>query len=85
MAADPEYNPGHFGNVGRNTLTSPGFATLDFSTEKTFRVTENHRVQFRGEVYNIPNHPNWRDDDANMINPTSSTQVAQPGTDSNAG
>ena len=58
---DPEYNPGHFGNAGRNTLTSPGFAMLDFSIEKSFRVTENHRAQFRAEFFNILNRVNFTD------------------------
>jgi hypothetical protein len=56
---DPEYNPGYFGNVGRNTLTSPGFATLDFSIQKTYTVREDHRLQFRAEFFNALNRVNF--------------------------
>ncbi len=57
----------------RNIIMRPGMQNWTGALFKNFQISENHRVQFRGEVYNIPNHPNWRDDDANMINPTSST------------
>ena len=55
---DAEYNPGHFGNSGRNTLISPGLATMDFSIQKNFNVTENHRIQFRAELFNFFNRVN---------------------------
>jgi hypothetical protein len=51
--------PGFFGTVGRNTLSAPGQFTMDFSVQKNFRVTENHRVQFRAEFFNFSNHPNF--------------------------
>ena len=50
---------GTFGNVGRNTLTGPGFADLDFSVEKGFRVRENLDVRFRVEFFNATNHTNF--------------------------
>ena len=50
---------GTFGTVGRNTLTIPGIIGLDFSLLKDFRITEQHKVQFRFEAFNFPNHPNW--------------------------
>jgi hypothetical protein len=50
---------GTFGNVGRNTIITPGAIQLDFSAHKDFRVSENHTVQFRFEAFNLPNHPNW--------------------------
>jgi hypothetical protein len=31
---DPDYRVGHFGNLGYNTLTGPGYASLDFSVEE---------------------------------------------------
>ena len=31
---------GTYGNLGRNTFRSPGFARVDFSLLKTFKVTE---------------------------------------------
>jgi hypothetical protein len=50
---------GTFGNLGRNTVFGPGFAQLDFSLIKDTPLTETARIQFRAEIYNLPNHPNF--------------------------
>ncbi len=47
---------GTFGNLGRNTLIGPGRSTIDFLVNKHFRISEK---QFRTEVFNILNHPNF--------------------------
>jgi Carboxypeptidase regulatory-like domain/TonB dependent receptor/TonB-dependent Receptor Plug Domain len=50
------------GNAGRNVLTGPGITNLDFSVFKNNRITrisENFNVQFRMEIFNIMNHPNF--------------------------
>jgi len=50
------------GNVGRNSLTGPGIMGLDFSVFKNNRITrisENFNLQFRMEMFNILNHPNF--------------------------
>jgi hypothetical protein len=62
---DAEYDPGHFGTTGRNTLTSPGLATFDLSVAKNFNVTENHRVQFRAEFFNFFNRVNLKEPSGN--------------------
>jgi hypothetical protein len=59
VAGDADYQPGYFGTLGGGTLTSPGLATLDFSLLKNFQVSENHRIQFRGEFFNLFNRPNF--------------------------
>ncbi|MCZ6490814.1 MAG: hypothetical protein O7A06_09825, partial [Acidobacteria bacterium] len=56
---DPDWQPGFFGTLGRNTLTSPGLATFDLSIFKNINVTENTRFQFRAEFFNIFNHTNF--------------------------
>jgi hypothetical protein len=56
---------GTFGNVGRNTIITPGLIQWDFSVHKEFRIVEKHAVQFRFEAFNLPNHPNWGSPDAN--------------------
>ena len=56
---DAEFQPGHFGSLGRDTLTSPGLANMDFSLQKNFRVTEGQRLQFRWEVFNLLNRANF--------------------------
>ena len=47
------------GNSGRNAFYGPGIKTVDFSTFKNYRLTEQARVQFRAEFFNILNHPNF--------------------------
>jgi hypothetical protein len=50
------------GNAGRNILIGPGITSLDFSVFKNNqikRISENFNVQFRLEIFNILNHPNF--------------------------
>jgi hypothetical protein len=51
--------PGTFGNIARNRLIGPSRFGWDFSVLKNFRIMEGHRLQFRFEAFNFPNHPNW--------------------------
>ena len=37
----------------------PGFNNLDFSVFKQFRITERQYFEFRGEFFNVLNHPNF--------------------------
>jgi hypothetical protein len=73
---DAEYVVGRFGTVGRNTLTSPGDATIDFSVQKNFQVTENHRIQFRAEFFNLFNRTNLGDPNSS---PYDSDGIPEPG------
>jgi len=50
---------GTFGNLGRNTVYGPSFAQIDFSIIKTFRFGEGRTLDFRTEIFNLPNHPNF--------------------------
>ena len=50
---------GFFGNLGRNTLIGPGLAMVDVSVNKRFHLTERVEAQFRTEVFNSLNHPNF--------------------------
>jgi hypothetical protein len=51
--------PGTFGNMGRNTFRGPDFTDWDFSVSKIWKLNDHVRMQFRGEVFNILNHPNF--------------------------
>ena len=72
---DQWLNPAAFANapaatsVGQSDLSplggaptqvvGPGFHRLDFSLFKTFATTETTRLEFRAEVFNLTNHPNF--------------------------
>ena len=45
--------------VGRNSLRGPAFFQFDFSGMKNFPVTERVTVQFRADIFNLFNHPNF--------------------------
>jgi len=50
------------GNAGRNILIGPGLSNLDFSVIKNNyvrKISETFNAQFRAEVFNILNHPNF--------------------------
>ena len=54
------------GNLGRNSLTGPGLQNLDFSFFKTTsvpKISENFKVQFRAEFFNVLNHVNFAQPD----------------------
>jgi hypothetical protein len=58
------YSPAQYlyGNAGRDILTAPGAANVDFSTFKSFslsRLRESAQLQIRGEFFNFFNHPQF--------------------------
>ena len=48
-----------FGNSPVNILRGPDFVNFDFAAMKFIPVTENTKLQFRAEFFNIFNHPNF--------------------------
>jgi hypothetical protein len=53
---------GYEGNVGRNSVIGPGLLNLDYSLVKDTSVKwlgEAGKIQFRAELFNIMNHPNF--------------------------
>jgi len=58
--------PGTDGNIGINPFYGPHFRDADVSLMKTFQVTEKIGLQFRAEVFNISNTPNF----TQGLNPT---------------
>jgi hypothetical protein len=61
--ARPSFGPfipfGPFGNAGRNSLAGPDFADFDFAILKNIPFSDTRRVQFRAEIFNIANRPNF--------------------------
>ncbi len=51
--------PGTFGNLGRNTFYGPSYKQIDFSILKKTPVTESKNFEFRAEMFNLFNHPNF--------------------------
>jgi hypothetical protein len=70
---------GHdIGNVGRNLLRAPAFFQWDLSGMKNIAVTERLNVQFRADLFNILNHPNFTNPDGGIC--SSITYTATSGT-----
>ncbi len=50
---------GTIGNLGKNTVTAPGYVDTDVSVSKDTKIFEKLNVQFRGEIFNVFNHTNF--------------------------
>jgi hypothetical protein len=48
-----------FGNAGRGILRADGRVNFDFSIAKNFSLSEKRYVQFRSELFNAFNHPDF--------------------------
>jgi hypothetical protein len=71
--------PGTYGNVGRDTLTGPGLADLDFSILKNTHLTERVNLQFRAELFNILNRANFGSPNAVVFSSASPTPASTAG------
>jgi hypothetical protein len=49
----------HYGSAGQGILEGPGFKNIDFSLLKNIPITEKWRVQFRAEIFNLFNTPQF--------------------------
>jgi hypothetical protein len=47
------------GNSGMNILRGPTAFSLDTGMSKTFRFIERYSLEFRGEAFNLFNHPSF--------------------------
>jgi len=47
------------GNLGRNALRGYGATQMDFGLHRDFPIHETFKLQFRAEIFNIFNHPNF--------------------------
>jgi hypothetical protein len=62
-------------NAGRNTVSLPIINNLDFSTFKNFRISEGMKIQFRVDMFNAFNHPQWVPGSVNGVQPVGQTGV----------
>ena len=60
---------GTFGNVGRNTMITPHFQSIDMALSKRFTMpySEQHTIQLRVEAFNVFNHPTWGAPNGNIL------------------
>jgi hypothetical protein len=61
---------GTFGTSPRNVLRGPGYANLDLGVMKHFRIRERFGMQFRLEMFNALNHPNFNNPFATVSTPS---------------
>ena len=68
----------NLGNVGRNALRGPGFFQWDMSVMKNFPITERIKVQFRADIFNILNHPNFANPDGGICTGVAPSSAGPP-------
>ena len=70
ITQDPNSPVEQFGNEGRNAVEGPGYVNWDASAFKNIRLTESKELQFRGELFNLLNHTNFRLPVSDIESPT---------------
>src|SRR5271166_470333 len=68
-AAFTEPVTGQQGDFGRNVLRGFGAWQADVAFQRQFRLTEKVGLRFRGEFFNIFNHPNFGPPNNNLTSP----------------
>ena len=58
--------PTRQGNLGRNARRALGFSQWDFAVHREFPIHEGLSLQFRAELFNVLNHPNFAPFDTNF-------------------
>jgi hypothetical protein len=61
---------GTFGNSGRNTLTGPGFRTLNLALVRRIMLGPRRSIDLRAEAFNVTNRANFDLPDAFFGSPT---------------
>jgi hypothetical protein len=59
--------PSRQGTLGRNVIRGLSMAQLDFAARRQFAVTDRLQMQFRAELFNITNHPNFGDPSGTLL------------------
>ena len=69
-AVDLLCNPARQGNVGRNALRGFGATQWDFAVHRDFPIHESVKLQFRAEMFNVLNHPNFGQPVGTLLSPS---------------
>ena len=62
--------PYTFGNVGNNSLFGPGAIIVNTALARIFQIREGQQLEFRWEVFNVPNHANLYPSQTAFVAPT---------------
>ena len=57
---------GQFGSLGRGSIRGPGSTNFDLSIVKNWRIQDRYSLQFRAEMFNAFNHPNFNGIDGGL-------------------
>ena len=91
-APDNQLNPDAFefagavgsrgGTLARNSETGPAYFQWDLSLNKRFNLSERTKLEFRSDLFNILNHPNFNNPDSTLCTSyaaSGNTCVPNPG------
>lgn len=77
-------DPSTLGNISRNSIRGPAYFQWDLSGMKNFVLTEKLKMQFRADIFNILNHPNFSNIDTGICSavsyPSATSAVCTPNT-----
>jgi len=71
--------PTRQGNLPRNALRGFGSTQWDFAVHREFLLHESLKLQFRAELFNVLNHPNFGPPDGNLTDPQFGQSTAMLG------
>jgi hypothetical protein len=60
---------GTFGNLGVNSLVSPGSFNIDMAISRDFKIREKQQLTFRAEAFNVFNNVNFGTPNATLNSP----------------
>jgi hypothetical protein len=66
---DSNGNPTRQGDLGRNALRGLGLTQWDFAVHREIPIHDSLRLQFRAEVFNLLNHPNFAPPVGDLLSP----------------
>ncbi len=62
--------PYTFGDLKNNSIFGPGSIVVNTGLSRLFPITESQNIEFRWEVFNVPNHPNLYNPQTAFVAPT---------------